>query len=95
MLRFSACLAVAGVLSVAGSGCALVQPAQTFTRSSWRAFRPKPNDYRDVTDESEDQWAFVGEEARGTRPVEHDPDPFKKFLMSEKARSIERNLGVD
>ena len=95
MRRFCACLAIAVGLGTAGSGCALLQPAKTFAHASWRAFRPKPNDYRDMTEESDDQWAFVGEEARGARPVEHDPDPFKKFLMSEKARSIERNLGVD
>ncbi|NOX54753.1 MAG: hypothetical protein GXP27_10000 [Planctomycetes bacterium] len=95
MRRFCLWILAAAALSAVGGGCALVQPAQTFARSSWRAFRPKPNDYRDVTEESEDQWAFVGEEARGARPVDHDPDPFKRFLMSEKARSIERNLGVD
>jgi len=94
MRRFCLWILAASSLAAVG-GCALVQPAQTLARSSWRSLRPKPNDYRDTIDESEDQWAFVGEEARGTRPVEHDPDPFKKFLMSEKARSIERNLGVD
>ena len=81
---------VAGLLTSA-TGCAFTGP----THQTWSLFRPDPNDYRDTSEESNDQWAFVGIEGRGDRPLEKENDPFKPFLMSEKARSIERNLGID
>ncbi|RMG37357.1 MAG: hypothetical protein D6725_08995 [Planctomycetota bacterium] len=93
--RLIAALLVAGSLTAA-SGCALVEPGKEFFRQSWRIFRPKTSDYRDTTQEEvEDGWSFVGKEARGNQPIEHENDPFKRYLMSPKARSIERNLGID
>ena len=77
------------------SGCALVGPARQFTTESWRIFKPNPRGYRDGTDEVDDQWSIVGIEGRGDRPLEREPDPFKKWLQSPKARSIERNLRIE
>ena len=86
------------ILAVTGSltGCTIFNSIPEMTRQSVRMFKPRPFDYRDTTEEDQDEWSYVGTEARGDRPLEHDPDPwFKRLFMSGKARSIERNLGYD
>ena len=81
---------------VSVSGCQLVDAGQEMQRAAWSIFRPKPFDYRDVTEEDDDLWAFVGEEGRADRPVERDPDRFwQEHVISVKARNIERSLGID
>ncbi len=78
------------------TGCSVLEPLNESTRQSLRLMRPNPNGYRDPTAEEDDNWDFVGQLARGDRPRERDPDPWwGKFVMSEKARSIERNFGID
>ncbi len=47
---------------------------------------------------SDDPWTTqAGTEGRAGRPVEKEYDPLhlKQFMMSEKAREIERNCGVE
>jgi hypothetical protein len=59
-------------------------------------FTPNPDDWDTGVEKDEEEWDFVGEEGRGDQTRERDPDQwFKKHLMSEKANSIERNLGID
>lgn len=83
-------------LMFAQTGCALIKPTETFFGGLGRALKFRPNDYRDTTDEPTDEWDFVGKDARGNRPVLREPDTWwQKYMMSEKARSIERNLGVE
>ncbi len=77
------------------SGCAMVGPARHFTTESWKIFKPNSRGYRDSTDEVDDQWSIVGKEGRGDRAPEREADPFKKWLQSPKAASIERNLGIE
>lgn len=78
------------------SGCILIESAQEMGRQSARVFKLRETDYRDTSEEVSTEWDFVGDEARAIRGVEKDPDPwFKKYFMSEQARSIERNLGID
>lgn len=81
----------------AASGCLLFEKVPAMTRESLRALRMRPSDYRDLTEEEDHEWDFVGTEARGNQPRETDPDPpwLRNLLTSEKARAIERNLGVD
>lgn len=80
------------------SGCAqMMKPISELQHETMHAFKPKPfgPDWSGGEEEI-DQWAYVGEEARGDRPREYDPDPWwQKYVMSSKARSIERNLGID
>jgi hypothetical protein len=65
-------------------------------RETKRIYTPRSTDYRDLSEEEGDDWAYVGEDARGSQAREQDPDPWwKKWVMSERARSIERNLGYD
>jgi len=84
------------LMSICGSGCAMVEHPGTAMRRMTRMFTPNPTDWDEKSDEDSGEWDFVGDEGRGDRTRERDPDPwFKKYLMSEKANSIERNLGID
>ena len=61
-----------------------------------RMFRPKPYDESQIPAAEEDEWSFVGDVGRGDQPREKDPDGWlRNLVMSEEARSIERNLGID
>ncbi|QDT43570.1 hypothetical protein Pan241w_36720 [Gimesia alba] len=79
------------------SGCAsIMEPISELNRETMRAFKPKPFDANWGDEEEVDQWASVGEEARGDRPKESEPDRWwYKYVMSSKARNIERNLGIE
>jgi len=78
------------------SGCAMVEPTQHAVSSSLEMFKPNTNDYRDSTLDDEDAWDIVGKEGRGHLEAEKDPDGWwQKYIMSPKARSIERNLGIE
>lgn len=79
------------------AGCAaIIDPITELNRETMRAFKPKPFDSDWSGEEEIDQWASVGEEARGDRPKESDPDAWwQKYVMSSKARNIERNLGIE
>tara|TARA_R110002124_G_scaffold63470_3_gene173928 strand:- start:6253 stop:6561 length:309 start_codon:yes stop_codon:yes gene_type:complete len=79
------------------TGCnAIMQPISELNRETMRAFKPKPFDADWSGEEEIDQWSYVGDEARGDRPKESDPDGWwQKYVMSNKARNIERNLGIE
>lgn len=83
------------VLSLYVSGCGLMKPAKNVARESVKPFKLRPNDYRDTTNESDDEWTSVGRTASTVRGVEKDEDPLRNVLLSPKARSIERNLGIE
>ena len=55
-----------------------------------------PADESDPTEDETDEWSFVGNEARGNQMLEKERGDwfFKKYFMSAKANSIERNLGI-
>lgn len=84
------------------SGC-----MQTGVGSRMAWFRPAPEDDEfgdeewlsenaDMQDEEKDPWGFVGKEGRQDLNMEKDPDPpwLRNLLTSEKARAIERNVGI-
>ncbi len=78
-----------------GTGCAMVQPAHEAFSDSMDSLKPKSQDYRDPSDQTGEEWNIVGEEGRGHMAPERDPDPWwQRLVMSPKARSIERNLGI-
>ena len=78
------------------TGCLLVEPWGNFWHDVTAAAKPSGDDGRDYTEESQEEWAFVGEEGRRGQAIEKDPDPwYRKYIMSEKARSIEENLGFE
>lgn len=61
-----------------------------------RMFTPNPRDWDTDAAEDKGEWDFVGDEGRAGQEREQDPDPiYKRYLMSDKARAIEHNLGID
>jgi hypothetical protein len=89
-------LLLLAVLVTTTMGCHLVENPKSATRRMTRMFTPNPTDWDSKSAEDAGQWDFVGDEGRAEQVREKDPDPwFKKYLMSEKANSIERNLGID
>jgi hypothetical protein len=47
-------------------------------------------------DDKQEEWDFVGDEARKHRATEKDPDPWwQNYIMSDRAQAIERSLGVE
>lgn len=87
--------------------CLLVLVTATGCKTGWFGkndeFVRKPSllhelrvpDGVDPTEEEEDEWSFVSQEARGNQMLEKDPDPWwQMHFMSAKARNIERNLGI-
>jgi hypothetical protein len=91
MQRHLALLTFCSVLLVS-AGC-------TFASRTVEALRPTSFDAWDPgSEESSDPWVQqAGAEARGHRPVEKEFDPLglKKVFMSDKARDIERNMGIE
>ena len=78
------------------TGCAMMQPISEAARDGMQLLKPTAAGYRDTSTDDIDDWGFVGEEARGDRPKEADPDPWwQRYVMSSRARSIERNLGIE
>lgn len=78
------------------TGCALMEPWDNFWHDMKSVAKPSGDDGRDYTEESQEQWEFVGKEGRRGQEVERDPDQwYRKYIMSEKARSIEENLGFE
>lgn len=87
--------AVCLLASWSSLGCMVFECVSDATKQTWRMMKPKPNDW-DPSEEKDEDWDFVGEETRQHHGRERDPDRwFKKYIQSEKANSIERNLGID
>lgn len=88
-------LLIAGLLGSMATGCTMTDSAKT-------AYKPMTNFIRSTAQDeplqpnTEDEWAFVGEEARGNSPRERDPDRWwRNLMMSDRALNIERSLGID
>ncbi|MCG6156751.1 hypothetical protein [Rubinisphaera margarita] len=79
------------------TGCTQQLGMRNMFKESFASLKPDGKaDYDDGTDDAEEEWIEeAGVEARGDRPMEKDNDPFRDLLMSPKARSIERNLGIE
>ncbi len=86
-----------GLVFAGSSGCALMGPINSANRYAKSFFTFRGTDYADPTEEEDDPWITeAADEGRAGRPQERDPDQwYRNFFMSEKARSIERNLGFD
>lgn len=96
MIRFRLTLMGLCLLMVLSSGCSLVETPKAAMRRMTRMMTPNPRDFSDDAADDSGEWDFVGDEGRGDQTRERDPDQwFKRYLMSEKANSIERNLGID
>lgn len=86
---------VAGFLSTS-TGCTMLQHGQQSMVDMKRMLRPKPYDGPAKPSDDEDPWGFVGDEGRAGQDRERDHDRWwRNLIMSEEARNIERNLGID
>lgn len=94
MSRRASWLCVLLGVAVCMPGCGLMQSARMMTRESLKSMKARPNGYRDTTEEADDEWTSVGRTASTVRGVETDDDPLRKLMLSPKAMSIERNLGI-
>ncbi len=98
------CVCVAAIVAVllgTSTGCAVFESGRDAMNQTVRMFRPRPFDEPidkrpdHLLDEA-DEWGFVGDEGRSEMPRQKDPDSWwQNLVMSEEARNIERNLGID
>ncbi len=89
-------VAILAAMALSSVGCNIMPAGKDAFRKTTRMFTPRTSDYDDGSDDSGKEWDFVGNEGRAEQVREQDPDPwFKDIFMSEKANSIERNLGID
>ena len=97
MRRGGVCVLLLACWSGAFAGCAVMEPVSAMGRYAKSLLTFRSSDYSNPTEEQVDPWIEeAGSEARAGRPRERDPDQwYKKYFMSEKARSIERNVGID
>ncbi len=82
------------ILAGSFSGCGLAQMGH----DTARLFTPSTGDYGDgdVHDgKSVDEWSVAGSEGRGDKPIDRESDGLTKYVSSDKARRIARNLGTD
>jgi hypothetical protein len=84
-------LLLLAALPAFSSGC-------TLTGRQWmNSMTPSTANYDDGTDDAVDPWiAAAAEEGRRTHTQEkvNDPLGLRPYFMSEKARSIEANVGI-
>lgn len=94
--RRSLALLCAAVAAAGLPGCLLMEPWGDFWHEVKRNTKLDGKDRHDTTEDSQEQWEFVGKEGRRGQSVEKDPDQWwRQYIMSEKARSIEENLGYE
>lgn len=88
-------LFIAGLLASMVTGCAMTDSAKSAFKPMTNFIRPSAQD-EPLQADVEDEWAFVGEEARGHLPRERDPDRWwRNLMMSDRALNIERSLGIE
>jgi len=96
MTRYFAFALLICSLSFLQTGCAVVDAGKQFAEFNRNALKLRPTDYEDPTEDSAEEWAQVGQDGRGHQKKEKEIDRWWwNLVMSEKARSIERNLGFE
>lgn len=88
-------LLFAGLIASMATGCALSETEKFALTPTADLVRPTDQD-EPLRSEFEEEWAFVGEEARDDLSRTGDPDRWwRNLLQSERAKNIERSLGFD
>jgi hypothetical protein len=75
------------------SGC--VTPSKDDSDVPPAAARGTGNSLPGDTSAQDEEWSKLGRQMRGNQPVEQTFDPLRDIMVSPKAQSIERSLGVD
>jgi hypothetical protein len=86
------------VITAGFSGCTALQSVGSQTRAWLASLKPESYVNDNPQDDPGDPWIeAAGLEARADQTRESSGDPLgvRRFTMSEKARSIERNMGID
>lgn len=87
---------IVAVFLLSSTGCQIVSGTKDAFAQSMRMFRPKGLDSDIDSSDGPDPWGFVGKEGRSDLDRERDPDRWwQNLVMSQEARNIERNLGID
>lgn len=87
---------IVAVFCFTSTGCSVFNASQQAWTKTARMVRPRPFDGPGEPNAPDDEWSFVGDEGRGDQERESDPDPWwQNWVMSDQARAIERNLGID
>lgn len=95
-MKRSISLYIVAVLSLTSTGCTMLNAGRDAVSQSARMFKPNPHDGPVEMDSDADEWDFVGKEGRADQERERDPDRWwQNLMMSQEARNIERNLGID
>ena len=77
-------------------GCALRDAAEEAWFQTTRTLKVDGGDYVDGAETVLDDWGEVRELGRpGQAGNSDDEDWYRKYIMSEKSRDIERNLGLE
>lgn len=96
MIRSRLIFLMTSLIGLQLAGCAMVESPRSAMRNMTRTLTPRATDEWEDIDKDDGEWDFVGGEGRADCDRERDPDPwFGKYFVSDKARAIERNLGVD
>ena len=85
------------ILAVAAFAAAVLPGCQSFTESPVGSMLgANPLDLDNPGDNPGSEWEFVGKEGRAGQAIEYEPGSkwFKDIFMSDRARSIERSVGV-
>ena len=95
-MKRSISLYIVAVLSLTSTGGTKLDAGRDAVSQSVRMFKPNPHDGPLEMDSETDEWDFVGKEGRAEQEREQDPDRWwQNLMMSQEARNIERNLGID
>ena len=77
-------------------GCAVADMAEEAWFQTKQTLRPSAGGYVDDAETVKEDWSEAGRLGRPNQAkVEDDPDWYRKYFMSAKARDIEGNLGFD
>jgi hypothetical protein len=88
---------VLGICLMSLQGCAVVQTMQTGTKQLVKDFTPESLDEANPADDPGDPWiASAANEGRHEQKAERANDPLhlRKYVLSNKARAIENNVGI-
>ena len=92
--------ALCGASLLWAGGCAVAQTAGDMAQEAWfqtkQTLTPRGTGYEDGAEVVTDDWSEVHDLGRrGEERISDDPGWYRKYVMSEKARDIEANLGFE
>jgi len=89
--------ALLGICGLSLQGCAVFQTMREGTRQLVKDFTPESLDEENPADDPGDPWiAAAAGEGRQDQKAEKSNDPLhlRQYFLSNKARSIENNVGI-